>query len=161
MPSCLVRLKKCQTPLDYHENTLPQANVEVCLSTVKKYLKEMDYDSYSMAHKPLLTSVHKCSRRYWAMEHKDWRVDQWKNMIWADESQFTVMEYNGFGKAIKKERERYQKRYIMSTLKFGKGSVMFWGCFWPGGYGPFGDFERFHRTGSIYQVFKRPFPSLI
>lgn len=134
MPSFLVRLKRCHTPFDYHESTLARTIVKVYLNTVMKHLKEMDYGFYSKAHKPLFTSVHKCSRRCWAMEQKDWTIDQWKNMIWSDESQFTAMENDGFGKAIKKERERFQEHYIMSTLMFGKGLVMVWGCVWSSGW---------------------------
>ncbi|CEG78709.1 hypothetical protein RMATCC62417_13277 [Rhizopus microsporus] len=125
-----------QESFGYHQTTLAQANVEVCLNTVKKHLKEMGYGSYSIAHKPLLTNIHKRNRRHWAMEHKDWTVDQWNNVFWSDESRLIVMGNDSFGKVISKEGERYQEHYIMPTLKFGKGSMMVWGCFWPGGYGP-------------------------
>ncbi|CEG72236.1 hypothetical protein RMATCC62417_07826 [Rhizopus microsporus] len=73
--------RNLQESIGYHQTTLAQANVEVCLSTVKKYLKEMGYGSCSMAHKPLLASVHKRNKHHWAMEHKDWTVDQWKRVI--------------------------------------------------------------------------------
>jgi transposase len=125
-----------QEQFGYHQTTLVQANIEVCLNTVKKYLKEMGYGSYSMVHKPLLTSVHKRNRRHWAMEHKDWTLDQWKSVIWSDKSLFTVMGNDSFRKVIRKEGERYQERYIMPIPNFGKGSVMVWGCFWSGGYSP-------------------------
>ncbi|KAG1455442.1 hypothetical protein G6F56_007063 [Rhizopus delemar] len=30
---------------------------------------------------------------------------------------------------------RYRNKFILPTFKFGKGSVMVWGCFWAGGLG--------------------------
>lgn len=50
----------------------------------------------------------------------------------SDESQFTVMGNDSFGKVIGNEGECYQDCYIMSALKFGKGLVIIWGCFWSG-----------------------------
>lgn len=38
---------------------------------------------------------------------------------------------------IRKAVERYSlDEHIKLVTKFGKGSVMLWGCFWAGGFGP-------------------------
>ena len=37
---------------------------------------------------------------------------------------------------VRKAGERYQADHFVSTTKWGKGSVMIWGCFWAGGFGP-------------------------
>lgn len=120
----------------FHQNTFLQVNVDVCRNTAKKYLKDMGYISYSVSQKPLLTNVHKHNRRHWAMEHKGWTVNRWKNLIWFDESWLTVMGNDSFGKVVRREGERYEERYAMPTLNFGKGSVMVWGYFWPYGFDP-------------------------
>jgi hypothetical protein len=39
-------------------------------------------------------------------------------------------------RVIRQKGERLYNRYVLPTFKFGKGSVMVWGCFWAGGFGP-------------------------
>ncbi len=57
-------------------------------------------------------------------------------MVWSDESRFTLFESDGQVKVWRNPREAYNKDCIQPTVKFGKGLVMFWGCFGWHGIGP-------------------------
>ncbi|GBN57888.1 hypothetical protein AVEN_26547-1, partial [Araneus ventricosus] len=35
---------------------------------------------------PLLTKRHRQLRLQWAWEHRDWTMDEWKRVVWSDES---------------------------------------------------------------------------
>ncbi|GFU53967.1 transposable element Tcb2 transposase [Trichonephila clavipes] len=37
-----------------------------------------------------LTSRHRCDRREWATEHVNWRRNEWSNVLFSDESRFSV-----------------------------------------------------------------------
>jgi hypothetical protein len=39
-------------------------------------------------------------------------------------------------RVLRKEGERYDERNVVSTVKWGSGSTIVWGCFWGGGLGP-------------------------
>jgi transposase len=43
---------------------------------------------------------------------------------------------DGGVRIIRKKEERLLDQHVLPTWKFGKGSVMVWGCFWAGGLGP-------------------------
>lgn len=62
-------------------------------------------------------------------------MDDWRRVVWSDESRFTVEGYDGEARVIRKVGERYEDRHVFPTTKFGNGSVMIWGCFWAGGFG--------------------------
>ena len=58
-----------------------------------------------------------------AYAHKDWTVDDWKQVIWSDECKWVW----------KKTGEGLSDRLAEGTLKFDGSSVMMWGCMtWQG-----------------------------
>lgn len=67
-----------------------------------------------------------------AQSYKDWTIDDWKSIIWSDESKINRLGSDGrrycWLKAI-----GVSSSLIQSTLKFGGGSIMVWGCMtWAG-----------------------------
>ncbi|CAB4382790.1 unnamed protein product [Rhizophagus irregularis] len=68
----------------------------------------------------------------------DWfsSLDEWKQVVWSDESRFALFESDGRVKVWRSPGEAYNKDCIQPTVKFGGGSVMFWGCFGWHGVGP-------------------------
>lgn len=121
---------------------LEDCDVYVCRQTVINTLKREGYSSYVAARKPQLTKKHKERRLKWAKDHVNWTDDQWKNVMWSDESKFTAGGHAGAPRVIRKEGQRYDAKNVVSTTKWGVGSVMVWGCFWGGGFGPLWFFEK-------------------
>ena len=66
----------------------------------------------------------------------NWSVDDWRRVVWSDESRFTVDGNDGGARVLRKAGERYENRHVKPTTKWGNGSVMIWSCFWAGGFGP-------------------------
>ena len=66
----------------------------------------------------------------------NWTKDDWRRVVWSDESRFTVEGYRGGARVVRKAGERYQADHVVSTTDWGEGSVMIWGCCWAGGVGP-------------------------
>jgi transposase len=110
--------------------------VELSYSTFRRRMLDLGFASYSPAKKPALSDRHKLNRLQWCQEKVDWTVDQWKSVVWSDESRYTIVGNDGGFRVVRKEGERYLEQHILETHKFGKGSIMLWGCFWYGGLGP-------------------------
>ncbi|KAG1385705.1 hypothetical protein G6F60_014739 [Rhizopus arrhizus] len=55
-------------------------------SGVLKLLKSMNFRAKIKAKKPLLSKQHKERRLAWAMAHKDWTTDDWRRMVFSDET---------------------------------------------------------------------------
>ncbi|GFV62093.1 transposable element Tcb1 transposase [Trichonephila clavipes] len=45
--------------------------------------------------KPLVTARHALQRRQWCRTHRQWTPQQWQQVIWSDESTFTLFQTTG------------------------------------------------------------------
>ena len=58
----------------------------VCDRTVRNRINEMGYSFCKAKTKPFLTKLHRKKRLEWFKEHRHWTVDDWKKVIFSDES---------------------------------------------------------------------------
>ncbi|KAI1007378.1 hypothetical protein K3495_g852 [Podosphaera aphanis] len=75
---------------------------KVSPETIRRALKQEGLKAFKKKKKPLLSKAHRRARLKWALDHKNWTIDDWKRVICSA----TVEE----------------------TLKFGGGNLMIWGC---------------------------------
>lgn len=76
------------------------------------------------AKKPLLRRRRRKKRPEWALAHKDWTIESWKQVLWTDEYKFEVL---GQKRRIYVGRGLFEKLHpgaITPTVKHGGGSVM-------------------------------------
>ena len=77
--------------------------------------------------KQLLTKVMKQKRLVWAKRHLNWTVEQWKKVLFTDESHFMVQRQRCA--AIRKSKYfPIKDGHIIQTTEHLQ-KVMFWGCF--------------------------------
>jgi transposase len=116
-----------KTATDAHTN-LVRGGHEVSLSTVKRALRSMGFEAKKKIKKPLLTSRHKKARYEWAMEHKDWTVDDWRRVIFSDETKVNIWGSDGCRYYWKRHGDPVQPYHLDLTVKHGGGSLMMWAC---------------------------------
>ena len=104
-------------------------------NTIRSYLHDEGLGSYTARKKPHLTAKHRTDRLRWCKEKKNW-TEEWKQVVWSDESRFALFQSDGQARVWRCPGEVYNKDCIQHTVKFGGGSVMFWGCFGWHGVGP-------------------------
>jgi len=112
-----------------------EKNIEVCAQTVRNFLHSEGFHAYSPSKKPLLLQKH-INLRYEIC--KKWSFlpdDYWNDVLFSDESKFTLFNSDGRSFVWREKGLRNSKEYVKSTLKFGGGSVMVWGCFSSKGFG--------------------------
>jgi len=80
------------------------------------------------------------ARLLWAQAHKEWTQAQWARVLWSDESSFTIYPnptrkfvWIRKGRKARNPQARIPRKQVAPTVKFGKGKVMVWGCFYAGG----------------------------
>ena len=103
--------------------------------TVRRRLTEAGYPARKARKKPLLTKRHRRDRLKWAKEHKDWTVEQWRNVLWSDEAPFTLFPRSGNMYVRRQPGEALREDCIVPTVKHGGGKIMVWGCFHASGVG--------------------------
>ena len=60
-------------------------------TTVRRYLtKSLGANSYKRPKIPKLTNKQKENRLRFAIAHQEWTVDDWKRVMWSDESPFEL-----------------------------------------------------------------------
>lgn len=64
--------------------------IEASKTTVKRRLAEAGLSSCTAVKKPLLRKDNDNKRLLFAQDHRDWTVDQWKRVVFTDESTFTT-----------------------------------------------------------------------
>ena len=76
---------------------------------------------------PILTARHRAARLLWVQRHLQWTRRQWHNMIFSDESRFSVSHADGRIRVYQRRNERYAQCCVKERDSFGGGSVMVWG----------------------------------
>ena len=87
-------------------------------------------------HKPLVSDANKAIRLAWCRERKDWTVDDWRKVIWSDESKFIIFNHARSTRVWRKVSEKYKVDCLVPTVKSNANGVMVWGCFRGGEVGP-------------------------
>ena len=101
----------------------------VSKSTVKRRLKEAGLRGCVAVRKPLLRPQNRRKRLQWAKEHASWTVQQWKRVLWTDESKFEVFGSHRRVYVRRRDTEKFHKDCVQPTVKHGGASVMVRGCF--------------------------------
>ena len=104
----------------------------VCVQTIRNTLKQEGLKAAVKAKKPFLSKTHRRRRLEFALEHQHWTLDDWRRVIWSDETKINRVGSDGRVWGWKKPGS---EQLVKDTLKFGGGSLMVWGCMTPQGVG--------------------------
>src|ERR1700761_9073854 len=130
---CAISSGKADTAIQVHKILQDKTNEDLSVQTVRRGLKQAGMKSTVKTTRPFLSKHHRRERLDFAIAHKDWTVADWKRLIWSDESKINRFGSDGRKWVRKKPRECLSDRTVNTTLKFGGGSIMIWGCMtWEG-----------------------------
>lgn len=105
----------------------------VSSETVRRVLRNNSFKAVVKKKKPLLSAVHRKKRLSFALKYKEWTIEDWKRVIWSDETKINRIASDGRQWVWKKAGEGLVEREIQGTVKFGGGNIMVWGCMsWEG-----------------------------
>ena len=128
----------------------------ISLTIVKGRLKEKGMIGRIAVRKPLLRPVNKQKRPKFAQEHVDWTIDQWKSVLWTDESKFEIFGSHRRQYVRRKVNERFKPDCIVPTVKHGGDSVMVWGYFSHAGVdGQLKKIERIMKKEQYHSILQR------
>ncbi|KAF7646280.1 hypothetical protein LDENG_00190250 [Lucifuga dentata] len=99
---------------------------------MRRELKGLGLNSCVALRKPLISQANQKKRLQFAWEQKDWTLEQWKKVMWSDESRFTLFQSDGRIRVRREVDEVMHPSCLVPTYK-PVGADMIWGCFsWSG-----------------------------
>lgn len=108
--------------------------IRVTSQTVRNRLASAGLRSYHPARFPRLTDFHRELRYQFAEEHLQWTPEQWKRVVWTDETRFTLRNANGRTRVWRYPREeRHIDRFSVESERSGRVSIMMWAAICWGG----------------------------
>lgn len=110
--------------------------VTVSKWTVQRSLHRSQFRAIEKKKKPLLSKKNIKARLAYYSAHKDWTEDDWKKVIWSDESKINRYSTDGRSWSWKREGESLKPRDFIQTVKHGGGNIKVWGCVTAFGVGP-------------------------
>ena len=104
--------------------------------TIARRRSEAGLGSYIAARKPGLREANVEKRLEWAMTYKDWTIEDWKRVIWSDESSLKIGVNPRRQWVIRPKGERLNPKYVKKTFKGECVTIMIWACFTGDRLGP-------------------------
>jgi transposase len=107
---------------------LSTEGIDISATTIRRILKKAGYRKTKPTRKPGLTKKMMHDRLQWCLAHQDWTLEDWKNVIWSDETAVVLLHRRGGYRIWRKADERFVRSCIRERWK-GYSEFMFWGCF--------------------------------
>ncbi len=87
--------------------------------TIRSRLREQGLRSRKMRKRPKLSPAHVAWREKWAMQRVHWRVQQWRRIIFTDESRFHLFRNDGRIRVWRMPRQEILQQHVQSTQQQG------------------------------------------
>ncbi|KAJ3019133.1 hypothetical protein NUW54_g164 [Trametes sanguinea] len=131
--TCLIETGKADTATKVHAAIKDTFLKGVSVQIICHALKKAGMKAVMKRKWPFLSKLHRTKRYTFALSKKDWTVEDWKRVVWSDETEINRVRSDGRKWVWKKKGEELKDQLFKGTLKHGSGSLMFWGCFgWQG-----------------------------
>jgi len=102
--------------------------VGISASSALRILHKYGLRNVKPTRKPGLNAVQKAARLAFCLAHRDWTLEQWKDVIWSDETSVILGQRRGTIRLWRDSGEAYERSCIRRRWK-GFTEFMFWGCF--------------------------------
>jgi transposase len=99
-------------------------NFNMARNTIRNYIHKLGFGNRIAPTKPYLHVQHKGKRLEFAKAHVYWSGDDWKKVIWADESSFELAKNSRQIRVWRRVNERYHSNCLVPSFKSGRISVM-------------------------------------
>jgi transposase len=114
------------------DNLYPEGDIGV--EAVKYALKSRGYKRYVALRKPPLSEANRLARLAWANSHLHWTIDQWRDILWSDET--WVIAGNHRKTYVTRKKDESLDPSCVEERHQRPSGWMFWGSFHSNVKGP-------------------------
>lgn len=101
--------------------------VGVSLETVRKRLRARNLFSRRQLRVPELSRENKINRLNWCLEHQNWTIEDWQNVLFSDETRIGLRSDDRRIRVLRGPGRQARLQTARSVPKYKGGTVMFWG----------------------------------
>jgi transposase len=129
----LITSRKAENAVQITKTLRDITNQPLSAKTVHRHLSQAGMKAVVKRKRPFLSKKHRRERMDFAITHQDWTVEDWKTVVWSDETKINRFGSDGRKWVWKRAGEGLSDRLVQGTQKYGGGSLMMWGCMlWEG-----------------------------
>ncbi|GFS77090.1 transposable element Tcb2 transposase [Trichonephila clavipes] len=121
-----VRCQRSSTARELGSALIVATGIRISRKTVYRRLNHADLYARRQAVCIPLTSAHKCARLNWSLKHQHWIVGEWTNVMFSDESRFSLSSDSRRVTIWKEWGTRFEPRNITERHPFPSMGVMAW-----------------------------------
>lgn len=153
----LMTNKQVKTP----KQAAAAINKPVSEWTARRALRRIGLVSAVKQKKPALSDKNVKARLKFSKDHKNWSVDDWKRVIWSDETKINRFQSDGKEYYWHRPHETLRKHQVKQTVKHGGGSLMVWGCFTWWHLGPLVKIDGIMRKEDYLLILQNNMPDFV
>ena len=101
-------------------------NPRISSDTVRRRLRAHQMRARRPYRGPILTNIHRNNRLTWCQQHQRWRIAQWNEVAFSDESRFCLDVSDGRHRVWRRNRRRYADCCVHETNRWGGPNVLVW-----------------------------------
>lgn len=105
-----------------------QLEINVSTRTIRRKLQDSGFRAKEKVKKPKFSQKNIKERYSFAKRYKDWTIEDWKRVIWSDETKINRFQSDGKAWCWKHKDESLKPHHVKQTVKHGGGNIMIWGC---------------------------------
>lgn len=117
----IIESGECETAVEVSRYLSKNLKMCISASTIRRTLRKNGMKSTKKVKKPFLSSKHRKARYEFAKRYKNWTINDWKHVVWSDETKINRFGCDGRKWCWKSKKEILKSRHVDPTLKFGGG----------------------------------------
>jgi transposase len=106
-----------------------QLATPISIQTARRRAHKLGYQNRRAVKKPFVNDKQAARRLAFATAHLNWTVDDWRSVLWTDESSFELGKNSKAISVWRQTDEKYRPECLEPTFRSGRSSTMIWGGF--------------------------------
>lgn len=115
------------THRDLQRQLLQATGVGVSVETIRKRLRAGNLFSRRQLRVPELSRQNKTDRLNWCLEHQNWTIEDWQNVLFSDETRIGLRSDDRRIRVLRGRGRQARLQTARSVPRYKGGTVMFWG----------------------------------